>query len=180
MKSILSPSAVEYFIDNGKVFFIKDKYIHPFSELPLTDAMALRRELESNTVALKAIENVITDPVKQIEQYAACRYGRLNETPDFVAGKSTDSEIPRPECAVTCKFECKICSYPKPTAKCGTPTNREIEIARLIPGRTDKEIAQALNISVNTVITHVARLLSKLGEHSRSGIVTWSINNHLI
>lgn len=66
------------------------------------------------------------------------------------------------------------------TAPYGTITARELEIARLLPGRTDKEIATTLGISQNTVISHISHLLQKLGEHTRSAIVKWSMCSNLL
>jgi DNA-binding NarL/FixJ family response regulator len=47
-------------------------------------------------------------------------------------------------------------------------TRREIEIlAQLARGFGDREIGRQLNISVDTVRTHFARILEKLGVHTR-------------
>ena len=47
-------------------------------------------------------------------------------------------------------------------------TRREREVLRLLVARyTDREIADALSISYRTVTTHVARICTKLGVHSR-------------
>lgn len=48
-------------------------------------------------------------------------------------------------------------------------TKRECEVAKLlISGLSNKEIAQFLNISINTVRTHIDNILSKTDTHSRS------------
>lgn len=47
-------------------------------------------------------------------------------------------------------------------------TDREVGILRLLAeGQADSEIAEALNISRNTVRTHVRRAFAKLGASSR-------------
>lgn len=47
-------------------------------------------------------------------------------------------------------------------------TPREMEIAALAAaGRSDREVAGALNLSVRTVQSHLARIYRKLGVHSR-------------
>jgi len=176
--TLFTPGAIEYFAVDGEVFFIKNKEIHPFADLPCGDALALRRDLESCNIVLKAIEKYITDPVEQLKQFAACRYGKLNETPDFINGRTNDCETQCNSCAATCRFEHKLCV--RPNAKYGQPTNREIEIAKLVAGNTNKEIANRLNISVNTVVTHIAHLLEKIGCHERTSIVSWTHNCNLL
>ncbi|MFZ4545862.1 MAG: response regulator transcription factor [Bacteroidales bacterium] len=176
--TIFTPGAIEYFAVDGEVFFIKNKEIHPFADLPCGDALALRRDLESCNIVRKAIEKYITDPVDQLKQFAACRYGKLNSTPDFINGRTNDCETQCQSCASTCRFDQKICV--RPDAKYGQPTKREIEIAKLVAGRSNKEIAQKLGVSVNTVVTHIAHLLEKIGGHSRSFIVHWAISNNIL
>jgi len=51
-------------------------------------------------------------------------------------------------------------------------SERELEILReLAAGRSNKEIANRLNISPNTVKTHVARLFEKLGAKRRTDAI---------
>ena len=50
-------------------------------------------------------------------------------------------------------------------------TAREVEIARLLAyGASNKQIAQALELSDFTVRDHVSRLLKKFGVDSRAGL----------
>lgn len=55
-----------------------------------------------------------------------------------------------------------------PSGKALTP--REVEIARLMPTKTNKEIADLLVIGERTVETHAASVLAKLGLHSRAQV----------
>jgi DNA-binding NarL/FixJ family response regulator len=51
-------------------------------------------------------------------------------------------------------------------------TNREFEnLTRIAEGRTDKEIANALRISVNTMRNHVQNILRKLHANKRDAAV---------
>jgi len=60
-------------------------------------------------------------------------------------------------------------------------TNRETEILRLIvQGYLNKEIADALNISHNTVLTHRKNIISKTGIKTVSGLTFYCIRNGLI
>jgi non-specific serine/threonine protein kinase len=60
----------------------------------------------------------------------------------------------------------------------GGLTAREREVAALIgEGRANREIADALVISVKTVEAHVTRILAKLGFSSRAQIAAWAVAN---
>jgi DNA-binding CsgD family transcriptional regulator len=60
-------------------------------------------------------------------------------------------------------------------------TRRELEILGLLSlGRTNKEIADALCISSNTVAVHVARVLSKTGSSNRTEAASYAVRHHLI
>lgn len=61
------------------------------------------------------------------------------------------------------------------------PTAREMEIIQLLTeGRSNKEAADALGISVKTVETHRAAIMRKLGLHSIGELVRYAIRNHII
>lgn len=60
-------------------------------------------------------------------------------------------------------------------------TSREIEIVRLIcDEKTTDEIAEILFISHNTVETHRANILLKIGVKNTAGLVKWAIENEII
>jgi DNA-binding NarL/FixJ family response regulator len=60
-------------------------------------------------------------------------------------------------------------------------TAREREVLlKLVEGRSNKEVALALQISVNTVETHRARIMNKLELHSMGDLVRYAIRNLLI
>lgn len=60
-------------------------------------------------------------------------------------------------------------------------SHREIEVLREVAsGKTNKEIADALCISVNTVISHRKNISSKLGIRSASALSLYAVMNGLI
>jgi len=60
-------------------------------------------------------------------------------------------------------------------------TPRQREILKLIAeGRTNKEIAQVLNISVKTVDTHRTQLMERLDIHDIAGLVRFAIKMGLV
>ena len=61
------------------------------------------------------------------------------------------------------------------------PTAREIEIIRLLAaGKSNKEIASSLGITVRTVETHRAKILSKLDIHSLADLIHYAIRHGII
>jgi DNA-binding NarL/FixJ family response regulator len=65
------------------------------------------------------------------------------------------------------------------TAESLTP--REIEVLRLLAkGYTNRQIAEALRISVRTVEGHRANLMSKLEVHSRVELTGYAEEHHLL
>ena len=59
-------------------------------------------------------------------------------------------------------------------------TAREMAVIALITqGNSNREIAEAMIVSVRTVETYVTRILNKLGFHSRVQIATWAIEKRL-
>jgi DNA-binding CsgD family transcriptional regulator len=63
----------------------------------------------------------------------------------------------------------------------GELSAREIDVLReLSSGKTNKEIADTLCISVNTVITHRKNISAKLGIRSASGLSLYALMNGLL
>jgi DNA-binding NarL/FixJ family response regulator len=60
-----------------------------------------------------------------------------------------------------------------------TPREREI-IQLLAEGKSNKEIAVALNLSTRTVEAHRANIMHKLNLDSLSGLVRYAIRNHIV
>ena len=61
------------------------------------------------------------------------------------------------------------------------PTPREMEIIRrLAEGRTNKEIASELGITLRTVQTHRGRIMMKMGFHSLTELVHFAIRDKII
>jgi DNA-binding NarL/FixJ family response regulator len=61
------------------------------------------------------------------------------------------------------------------------PTPREIEIFRLLAeGKSNKEIAAELGITLRTVETHRARIMMKMGLHSLPELLHYAIRDKII
>ncbi len=60
-------------------------------------------------------------------------------------------------------------------------TAREVEVLRLVAaGHINKEIASALNISFNTVLSHRKNITAKLGIRSSQGLAVFAMMNGLL
>lgn len=59
-------------------------------------------------------------------------------------------------------------------------TAREREILQLVAeGKSNKEVASRLNLSLHTVVTHRSNVMRKLGVHSVTELVRYAIRNNL-
>jgi DNA-binding NarL/FixJ family response regulator len=69
----------------------------------------------------------------------------------------------------------------RPSLRDSVLTDREREVVQLLAeGKTNKEVAAALDISVKTAETHRATIMRKLEIDSVADLVRYAIRNHLI
>ena len=60
-------------------------------------------------------------------------------------------------------------------------TNRELEVLQyIVNGKSNKEIASDLSLSVNTVSVHRANIMEALGIHNTAELVVYAIKNGLV
>jgi DNA-binding NarL/FixJ family response regulator len=60
-------------------------------------------------------------------------------------------------------------------------TPRELEILQhIVAGKSNKEIASGLDLSVNTVAVHRANIMDALGIHKTAELVVYAIRNGLV
>lgn len=60
-------------------------------------------------------------------------------------------------------------------------TGREMEILQfIVNGKSNKEIASALNLSTNTIAVHRANIMDALGLHKTAELVVYAIRNGLV
>ena len=53
-------------------------------------------------------------------------------------------------------------------------------LALIVDGKTDKEIAQILDIKIKTVGNHVSNVLDKLGLDSRTKAALWAVKEGFV
>lgn len=60
-------------------------------------------------------------------------------------------------------------------------TDREIDVlVKLVHGFSNKEIAESLNISIHTVVTHRKNITTKTGIRSQSGLTIYAISKKIV
>lgn len=65
--------------------------------------------------------------------------------------------------------------------QCENLTAREVDILRQITlGLSNKEIAEKLNISIHTVVSHRKNIICKTGIRSQAGLTIYAISNKII
>ncbi|HUI56606.1 MAG TPA: response regulator transcription factor [Bryobacteraceae bacterium] len=75
----------------------------------------------------------------------------------------------------------RIGSLEPPTSPERALTTRELEVLQLIVnGRSNKEIATVLGVSVNTVSVHRANIMQALGLHNTAELVVFAIREGLV
>jgi DNA-binding NarL/FixJ family response regulator len=76
----------------------------------------------------------------------------------------------------------KTGNQPDPTEHSrARPTPREVEIIRLLAeGKSNKETAAELGITIRTVETHRAKIMLKLGFHSLAELIHYAIRSEIV
>ena len=77
------------------------------------------------------------------------------------------------------KVECEEPSAPQ-TSQDGLSEREKQIIVQLVEGKSNKEVAEALFISVNTVMTHRRNISRKLQIHSTAGLTIYASVNGLV
>lgn len=69
----------------------------------------------------------------------------------------------------------------KNSTKSDNLTEREIDVlTNLVHGMSNKEIAETLNISIHTVVTHRKNISAKTGIRSQSGLTIYAISKRIV
>ena len=69
----------------------------------------------------------------------------------------------------------------EPRNRDGVLSDRETEVLQLLArGLSNKEIADKLNISINTAITHRKNIRQKTGIKTVSGLTIYAVTNKLV
>lgn len=144
------------------------------SALPISDADIARlgaSDLRRDRAMLERATAAVRDSLLEAAQAAseASRRARaLAEALDQSLAMLASEDSVRSSLPVTTRF--------KELAPAADLSEREREVlTHVAAGRSNKDIAQVLFLSPNTVKTHVSSLLRKLNAHSRAQLATFAV-----
>lgn len=134
--------------------------------LTMHDSMLMvKRALESGARGYVLKSDLTKDLTEAVELVSEGKTFLTPQVSEIVFREFTEAEIATMH---TCKSKAE-------------PTRREVEIIRLLAeGKTNKEIAASLGITVSTVETHRSKIFFKLGVHSVAQLIHYSICQGII
>lgn len=164
-----------------KVYFSQRGITLPFSKLPHKYHILLLNQMKADKVAFKEILKEHGSALAGLEDYAFCKYGGLDSSPDLSNDQLAECEN------FLCKSQiegvCKCLKWKKITIRSNgnTLTISEIKVLELIGKKfTNIEIAETLHITINTVKTHRANLHLKFGVQSTQELIIDAVNDQII
>lgn len=166
---------VEFFAHKDRVLAMFKGSIIEVRHLPEFLLQKIQHQLEIDKEATAALNTLgITDNMERIEQFISCRFGAFNMAPDMVNEKFASVEYWDCGLRGSCQHEGKLCKQPVDLTK------KEMEVVKLIAnGDQDKEIADKLNMSINTIPVHKRNIQEKTKCRSKVDIAVMAIKNGL-
>lgn len=168
----LTDKNIEFFSVNGELYSISNGFRYQFPEMPYDHVEFLSEQFHLDEIGQSTVEHLAE--YDRLKTYSICRFGACNSTPDASpTGDIVDSHEYF-NCGIRgkCPHEGKRCK--EIVADNGVISHRQLEIMKLVAsGLYNKEIADQLNISENTVANHLANIFDKLGDRSRVVITSF-------
>lgn len=173
MNPALTSSAMEFFFpDNGEGYTLYNGVVYPFHSSPDEVFEVLQEEIDNDEPCYNALRALKLKGKDALCKLARCRYGAFSNQADYESGHFTPEFVPCPDRAF-CPYQGIICKCIE--AENGVISFREMQVIKLVVADLpDKLIADALQISVNTVVTHLVNIRQKTAQSTRAGIVAWA------
>jgi DNA-binding NarL/FixJ family response regulator len=163
---------VSYCLTKGRVTRV--------SEAPAAVKAMIRADIIKHPRKLQALINMgYVSADQQLEKYCSCCFGAFDGEADAVGGVLNHTEYwPCPERS-TCQAAGILCS--PLTLLNGTLSARETDVfAQIAKCKLNKEIADELNISEETVKIHVRRIQQKAGLDNKKDLIKLAYQKNLI
>ena len=167
----LTDSNLEFFAHGRELFSLQNGNRYHYPDMPAEHLEFLQQTLELDTTGLETLNDVPEED--KIRVYGICRFGGCNATPDSSDGECIDKSEYF-DCGIRgrCQFEGKRCK--ELSTVNGILSFRQLQIMILVAsGHINKEIADRLHISENTVANHLANIHQKIGGRTRVDITAF-------
>jgi DNA-binding CsgD family transcriptional regulator len=169
----LADKNIEFFSRDGELYSIQDGHRYTYPDMPQEHLLFLWKQITDDETGRATVAHLRKED--RVKTYSICRFGGCNSTPD----SSEDLNLMDPaeyfDCGLRggkCPWEGKRCK--EILAERGVISTRQLEIMKLVAaGLFNKEIADRLQISENTVANHLANIFDKLGDRSRVVITSF-------
>lgn len=176
----LEDDGVEFYVGGNDIKCLHKGNRYEWGSFPCWIIEKIEQDMIANPEAMKALVAWdITDSEEMMRQYIVCRFGGFDGFADITPeGKIEHTEYFDCGRRGSCSFEGKLC----PSFKVGDEhlTKQELNIIRKIAsGKHNKQIADELYISEETVSSHNKNIQRKLGVPSKLGIIPWAVKRNI-
>lgn len=162
---------IEFFAHNNALYSLQNGQRSKFPEMPEDHIVFLQTQFGEDPHGRATVQHLpIAD---QLRIYSICRFGGCNDIPDNTEGECTDdNEYYNCGFRGSCRHEGIRCK--EVLAENGVISPRQLEVMKMVAnGLLNKEIADRLKISENTVANHLAHIFDKIGNRSRVSITAF-------
>lgn len=170
---------IEFLAKDGQLFSIQDGVVSKYPAMPEKHITFLKETLEEDPDAKQTL--VQYNPEDQVKLYGICRFGGCNGTPDASEDYECLDQHEYYDCGHRgeCPYEGKRCKEMK--VQNGVLTPHMLKVVALIgKGQINKEIADQMKISENTVANHLATIITRIGVRTRVDIAVFAKEKGII
>lgn len=168
----------EFFQHQGELMVLHNGKMQSFDRLPARIKYFLQDLLDNNPKANLALDCMdILAPFERLKQFVMCRFSSFDSVADITEGGHMHPEFTMCEKRGRCPFEGTLCVELTKNKL----SSREIEVIRMLTQDLPyKLIADKMDISTNTVRTHIQNIQNKLEVHSHRAILAWAYEHNII
>lgn len=172
----LIDNGVEFYVGHNDIECLHGGRTYVWSDIPEWILERVAVDMLQNQEAMNALVAWdLTQRDEMLRQYVICRFGGFDNEPDI----DSDGNIDHTEyfdCGRrgNCAHEGKLCATIKVAN--GFLTKQEVKVLKLVAsGKLNKEIADSLSISEDTVSTHNQNIQRKLGVDNKTEMASFAI-----
>lgn len=168
----------EIVVVNGQPKLVKIELVDFSLEAwPKEIILKLVEEAGKDAKAVAIMDQMKIPQAEQFKMFIGCRYGGFDQQADIAETLTPDFT----DCPLRgqCPGEGKICL----NVQCdnGVLTRRELEYAQLVSkDLLDKQIADRMGVSLNTINTYRKSVENKIGVSSKAGVVAFIVKKNLL